>query len=366
MRLLRKSNATSFAKKGSPHSTSFSLHFTEKSRWDERDRIPVQMKRRVLVCGTNYGRSYLQALGLRPDRYELAGILARGSARSGEAARRYSVPRFFQVEQLPPGIDFACVAVGTSAFEVVLGLLKRGIHVLCEHPQKTEHIRRALEIAASRSLCFHINGHFGALESGRAFIQHCLHLRRSEETAFLDVTATDRSLYAAIDILRQAVGGFGEFDFAAIGNSHPFTVLRGQLGARTAIVKVQSSTGADGLTLPDGSPEYLADLRLAVGFPAGILTLLSLAGPVVWNSNQARCAPSAQPLWSILYGEKALNLRQLHRQRIRANLHALDRLVRHAQEHVIPPEQTPEHILDVSGVWESLCAQLRKSRRRCC
>ena len=41
---------------------------------------------RVLVCGSNYGRTYITALARNPRKYQLAGILAQGSFRSHEVA----------------------------------------------------------------------------------------------------------------------------------------------------------------------------------------------------------------------------------------------------------------------------------------
>ena len=105
----------------------------------------------VLVCGTNYGRMYLEAIRLGGAGYRLAGILGRGSARSQQMACEHGVALYRCVEELAPGIDLACAAMGAAAFDVVLGLLARGIHVLCEHPQKVRYLQSALDAAASRS-----------------------------------------------------------------------------------------------------------------------------------------------------------------------------------------------------------------------
>ena len=94
------------------------------------------MKRlRILVCGTNYGRSYLQAIRSEQHAYELAGILARGSARSIRIARANGVPLWKTIGDLPPDIDLACAALPSTASGVILELLDRRIPVLCEPGQ---------------------------------------------------------------------------------------------------------------------------------------------------------------------------------------------------------------------------------------
>ena len=163
---------------------------------------------RVLLCGTNYGRSYLEAIRLGGTKYRLVGILARGSARSQRTASEFGVPLFRSLDHLDREIDFACAAMGASGDEVVLGLLARNIHILCEHPVKHSRLQLALAAAASRSLCFHINGHFADLEAAAAFIHRARQESQVELPAFFQVTATDRSLYAVLDILGRILLSF--------------------------------------------------------------------------------------------------------------------------------------------------------------
>ena len=88
---------------------------------------------------------YLETFRLGGTSYRFAGILARGSTRSQCVAREYGVPLYRCLADLTPGIDLACAAMGASGSDVVLGLLARGIHVLCEHPLKSSRLQSALE-----------------------------------------------------------------------------------------------------------------------------------------------------------------------------------------------------------------------------
>src|ERR1700739_2393264 len=69
---------------------------------------------RVLVCGTNYGRFYLEAIRLDRADFRLAGILARGSVRSQLTALEYGVPLFRGVTEVDRDVDLSCAAMGAS------------------------------------------------------------------------------------------------------------------------------------------------------------------------------------------------------------------------------------------------------------
>jgi thiazolinyl imide reductase len=247
--------------------------------------------------------------------------------------------------------------MGASGHDVVLSLLSRGIHVLCEHPQKPSRLQAALDAAASGNLCFHVNGHLADLDAAAAFIHHCRQQSGTAPPSFLLVTATDRSLYAVLDILRRVLGSFEPFEFHVTSRLVPFTVVQGFLRGGVPIT-FHIQRGADGHLLADGSPSYLVDHRIAAGFPSGILTLLSMNGPVVWNANLNRAANPTQRLFTVAHENCALTPELLHNQRITANLAAIKKLVKNMSEGARPPEQTPGYLLEVSRAWETLGAFL--------
>ncbi len=312
------------------------------------------MKRvRVLICGTNYGRIYRDAIQQAPGVFELAGILARGSARSKEMAKESGVPLYQKVESLPGDIDIACAAMGTSGEEAVLRLLERGIHVLCEHPHKPEFIDAAMRTAAHHGMCFHVNGHFAGLKAASAFIKYCNLVGRFGAPFFLDAMVTDRSLYGALDILRRITNTLEPGELSARDHSSPFTVIKGAVGGVPVTFQIQRSETEGHIVLKDGDPRYIVDHRLAAGFPQGVLTMLSIAGPVIWNFNINRSSAMNRPIWTFIYGRPVTSF-DLYRQRVRANLVAVQCLVKSVREHVIPEGQTRGHILDVSLAWSRI------------
>ncbi len=310
---------------------------------------------RILVCGSNYGQAYVEAVRAAPWPLQLAGILGSGSLRSRELARKCGVPFHQSVYGLKGNVDIACAAMGRSGADVVLRLLEQGIHVLCEHPQTPDFIDSALNVAASNGACFHVNGHFASLKAASAFIERSALLRQSADPLFVDAMTTDRSLYGALDILRRVTKKFEPYELVLLNQFSPFTVVQAALGGIPTTFQVQGSVRAGVGNLRDGDPGYLVDHRIAIGFPHGILTLASIAGPVIWNRNcnSALPAGSGEPMWSSIYGE-SVNRAEFHKQRIEANLDSLRSLVERVCTGGIPAEQTREHLLEVSRAWHRI------------
>jgi yersiniabactin synthetase, thiazolinyl reductase component len=315
---------------------------------------------RVLVCGSNYGRAYITALARNPRRHQLAGILAQGSARSHQVAAANGVPLYYSTEELPDNIDLACAAMSSAAWPVVLQLIQRGIHVLCEHPHPAGALRKALALARKHSVQFHVNGHFANLPAAKVFIQHCRRAIELTSPQHIEVLATERSLHGALDILISAVGGRQSLWVRALSRRSKFVLLEGTLGKIPLHVSVQVSGKKGSGRLADGSPGYMLDQRLTVMFPAGLLTQLSMTGPVVWNGTPALILGNNTPLWTVLC-DQAYTVADLREQRISANIEALNSIRRSILGHGTPETQRPQHILRVSEAWESIGRQLYSS-----
>ena len=316
---------------------------------------------RVLVCGSNYGRAYITALARNPRKYQLAGILAQGSFRSHEVAALSDVPLYHSTDELPDNIHLACAAMSSAAWPVVLQLIRRGVHVLCEHPYPPALLKRAIDLARKQGVQFHVNGHFALLPAPGAFIRACRRIGERKAPEFVEVITTERALYATLDILMSALGARQPLRARVLSRDQKFVLLEATLGTTPLRLSVQVSGKQGRGRLADGSPEYLLDQRLTLAFPSGMLTLLSTAGPVLWNGNPAQMSSDEGPLWTLVFGQEPQTSADLREQRIQANVAALNSIRRSILGHVLPDSQQPQHILAVSQAWESIGRQLATS-----
>ncbi|MFE0674063.1 Gfo/Idh/MocA family oxidoreductase [Streptomyces sp. NPDC058867] len=243
---------------------------------------------RVLVCGTNFGRFYAEALRRRPG-FALAGILSRGSAASRAYAESLGVPFHTDARELPAGIDAACVAVSSSisggkGTELARALMDRGIHVLQEHPVHLAELTENLKHARSRGVQYRLNTHYPHVAPVRSFVEAARRLVARQRPLFLDAATPVHLVHPLVDILGQAMGTLRPWRFAdpaplpdGIG-PQPFRSLHGVFAGVPLTLRVHHQ-----LDPSDRDNHALHWHRIALGTEGGVLTLADTHGPVLWS-----------------------------------------------------------------------------------
>lgn len=315
---------------------------------------------RFLLCGTQYGSSYLHAL-YDNELGGLAGILAR-SERSRELASRCGVPFYTRVDDVPHGsIDAACVAIsGPEGQAIINALLGRRIHVLAEHPVGVEEVTAHRRAARESGAVVHVNAHYSDIEAAATFISAFRAARQRSRLLFVNVMTNLRALYSAIEIVARAVGPL-----------RPFTIEHGPSDARSFFqlahafvpgVPVTFQLQRESSAVDDGSANWVSH-NLTAGFDDGVLSLGEAPGPVGWLpsppsvprlQSQEGAALWARPLWRVLASPPPTFGDYASWARNRANRTALARFAAEIASGVTPPEQSDEHLLGVSELWEAV------------
>lgn len=309
----------------------------------------------VLLCGTHYGASYIEALWQHPAGLRLAGILSRGSEYSRQLARQLSVPYYASLEAIPAGaIDAAVVAVGGDGATLAEALLERGVHVLAEHPIDPEPLASLLQTAARLGRVFHLNSHFADLETVAPFVDHCTELRRHGPTLFVNAQMNPRTAFSLIEILARALGTLEPFALGRPGEAPEgapaaFAAVPALLGGVSATLLCQRFVSAH----DDGSATLVSHQILA-GFASGNVFLGDAFGPVTWLTRLGGQIPLSLPWWAQLGPASEIAGSPHSGIRRRANQLALDRFARQIAGAPAPAMQRGAHLLGVARVWRAL------------
>ncbi|SOD62664.1 thiazolinyl imide reductase [Streptomyces zhaozhouensis] len=248
---------------------------------------------RTVVAGTNFGRFYLDAVRAHPA-FTLVGVLSRGGARSREAADRLGVPCHSAVDDLPEEVDAACVVVpsavmGGPGTELGQALLRRGVHVLQEHPLHPDELADSLRLARTAGRQFRVNTHYPHVASVRRFLRAAAGLRSRQRVLFVDAASPVHVLAPLLDILGRALGGLRPWRLgdpapvpeevrAAADGEAPVRLLHGAVRGVPLTLRVHHQ-----LHPGDRDNHALFWHRVSVGTEGGVLTLADTHGPVLWQ-----------------------------------------------------------------------------------
>ena len=173
---------------------------------------------RTIVCGTRFGEMYLAALtrppGIPP--FHLCGILARGSERSRTLAQDLKVPLYTDVSDMSDNIDVACVALRSSAFggpgiKIATALLRRGIHVVYEHPLHPSEVQ-ILDAAARESQAFWVlNAFYPDTRAAQRLSRYVRAWHAERKPDYITVTTSPQFLFSSLDILQRCFGSLDTF-----------------------------------------------------------------------------------------------------------------------------------------------------------
>ena len=318
---------------------------------------------RVLVCGTNYGASYIRVLAGNPGPLQLAGILSTGSARSLALAQQARVAHYTDINGIPAGqIDLACVAVpGAAGQQLVLDLLTRGIHVICEHPIGAAFMQQALALARQQGRVFQVNAHFADLQAPQAFYRGLAVARQMGPALHYELAVNLRTLYSGLDLLGRAIGTLAGITptLAFHDNNQPAlfaNVLltgQGQGQARQGPVLHASLLCQNFASAHDDGSATLLNHRCSATFAHGNLLLAESNGPVLWFPSPVSM-PTQQWRSYLPVDVSQLDGMQLQQQRDLANLALVNHFAGGAGNPNLLPEQQPDYLVALASLWQQI------------
>jgi thiazolinyl imide reductase len=328
---------------------------------------------RVVVCGAVFGQVYLEAFRLGEYPLELVGILARGSPRSEACARHYGVPLFTSIDQIPSDVDVACVVVrsrilGGKGTDLAHSLMRRGIHVLQEHPVHPDEIAESLRVAREHGVQYRLNSFYVNVGPVRGFIGAARELCRTERPLFIEAACGCQLSLSLLDIIGTSLGGFRPWDIHVLPHQpgDPFVTLKGTIAGVPVSLRIQNQLDpAD----PDGFSYFLH--QVTFGFTQGSLSLVDTHGPLVWvprpqfprdvrtldASPQFASAPAAAPRAVVIGSSSPPSFDEMFRVRWPVGVARALLELRQAIANGDDPLRAGRHKLTVCELWRDVLTQ---------
>lgn len=244
-------------------------------------------KLKVVICGTVFGRYYIEGLRKLTDCYELAGIFARGSSRSQEYARELGVPLFTSMEDMDHvEIDLACVVikssiVGGKGTDIVQYFLERGVNVLQEHPVHYNDYVAHMKTARNNGCMYRLNGFYHNVAPVHKFIETAEKLRSTAEFTYLKAECGIQVLFPLVDIIGRVMGGFRPWKLDILNaetGQEPFAVITGEIKDVPVLILIKNEMDS---YKPESNMSVLH--RLTLGTSKGTLLLTDTHGAVLWT-----------------------------------------------------------------------------------
>lgn len=236
-------------------------------------------KKRVLVCGTQYGQTYLHALDETKD-FEVCALMAKGSDRSIKLSEQWATSLYTHVEQLDEPVDLACVAIGGDiGTGIAIALLEKGVPVLIEHPISLENAQKLLNTAKENHTACHINSHFPNIYPIARFIELCRKINTKSTPNIINVACNSRTLFSMLDILMRCFGHFSVDDMKSttMGVSEAYQNCSLTLNDIPCSLVYQKWRGKN-----DDSQDSPLGHEITITYPEGVLRLGGTFGPCQW------------------------------------------------------------------------------------
>ena len=245
--------------------------------------------KKVVVAGTGFGRIYLEALTSKDlsaqHNFQLVGIMAKGSDYSRRCAEEHQVPLYTSEQQIPDDVDIVCLvlrsgAIGGEGSEIAQSLLRRGIHVLQEHPVHSKEIAANLVAAKQGNAAYAVNTLYHNLRHSRQLLAVAEYLNQQHPLAEIEAVCNSQMAYPLLDLIGRAVGKLRPWAFSEPTHieGHPYQVITGHIGSVPLTLKIQNQVHPDD---PDNHSFLLH--KLSLSYESGVLSLADTHGPVLWN-----------------------------------------------------------------------------------
>lgn len=301
----------------------------------------------ILLCGTQYGQTYLPAIYAARD-MELAAILARGSEHSARLAAQAGVDMYQELDAVEEYFDLALVVIGGEpGLNIAKKLLMMGVPVLIEHPLSKKAYQELAEVAEQKKVALHINSHFPELEPINSFIEQSINLTKEQAPLTVNLYANSRTLYSMLDILLRSLGSFNleELKIDVVATNDAYSYAYFVLNGIQCHLTYQRWRGE-----ADDSKDAPLGHQLIFVYDKGTLSLNGTYGPCIWSPLVTSNYSRSSPIYTSFTAD-TITKEDVTEWRVSANFKAIKSLKNVKDKGRLATHQQPEYLTLLTGLW---------------
>lgn len=238
---------------------------------------------KVLVCGARFGQFYLEAVK-SDSRYELVGLLARGSDLAKECAKRYHVTLYTNLDAIPEEVDVVCIAVKTGVLggagtELAVHFLSKGVNVVLEQPVHYQDLMECYRVARKNHVAFHVGNLYLNLPQVKRYCNLAGQIAERQKILYVNADVATQVSYPFVRILVKLLGKGKKMTWDAINVQEGiFQNLSLRWDDTYVQIRAQNQEGND---VADNCMHLLFQITLGVN--SGSLLLTDANGFVFWR-----------------------------------------------------------------------------------
>ena len=329
--------------------------------------------KKVLTVGAKFGEVYLNSFSRHVGGLELGGLMATGSGRAYQLAKTFQIPLYKSVDEVPDGFHIACVVVrstivGGEGSKLAEAFIRRGMHVIQEHPVHPNEVARLQKLAFEHGVLYWINSFYCNARSGRVWLRASEKLKATLTMGanYAQLCTSRQLLFSSLDLLLHALGDCpAPFDCTAAVRIGPFDRFSFTWNGTPVDISLQNYMDSS-----DPDQHSLISHQCQLCWPEGHLTLAGSYGPVFWtpsffdgnhhdtmstvSSRMMHSSSFRLPTVSMLHNAPADWKTVYTEDGPEAVSWVLASLVSALQGHSIPARFSPEYQLSIATLWQRI------------
>lgn len=249
----------------------------------------ITKKQGVLVCGSGFGKIYVDAIN-NMDEFYLSGILGNGGERSKLISKDLNVSYFTDPEDPNINADLACVIIpnsgaGGTGYKVAKKLLKKGISTLLEHPAHESEIVECMKNSGDTK--FMLNPFYRYTKPFKKFLEIANFIKKYSELLNASLECSINVLYDGIDMLGCCIDSIAYWELGNV--SEVPRSVKNKVGGKGNVV-LNANVGGLPVSfrinreIDKYNPDHPMHLyhKIELTFSSGRLCLVNTNGPIVW------------------------------------------------------------------------------------